>query len=183
MKKASLIICLLLTLLSCTRQQLENAYSTQEDNIDKYATSLMSKDPTSYAVYNSGSVRVVVNDNIGKGVGDSLATNGVVSFRYAGYVFKNSISASALFATNKQDEAEKAGWSITDESAYDILTVKLGEDDLLDGLRHGLVGVKAGQESYILFSGKYGYGNMSSGTIPAKSALAYHIWVESISNE
>ena len=35
----------------------------------------------------------------------------------------------------------------------------------------------------ILFSGKFGFGNKMIGIIPANSALAYKIWVISISNE
>ena len=54
---------------------------------------------------------------------------------------------------------------------------------MVTGLRNGLVGVKGGEECYILFSGKYGFGNKQSGTIPANSALVYHVWVESLSNE
>ena len=34
-----------------------------------------------------------------------------------------------------------------------------------------------------LFSGKYAYGSHIQGTIPARSALVYHIWVNSISND
>jgi FKBP-type peptidyl-prolyl cis-trans isomerase len=61
--------------------------------------------------------------------------------------------------------------------------VRPSEGELVDGLRRGLPGVKAGDECYILFSGKYGFGDRILGTIPANAALAYHIWVQSISNE
>jgi len=42
------------------------------------------------------------------------------------------------------------------------------------------VGVQPQDECYILFTGKYGYGKNSLGTIPAKSALAYYILIEEI---
>jgi FKBP-type peptidyl-prolyl cis-trans isomerase len=43
--------------------------------------------------------------------------------------------------------------------------------------------VKAGEECEILFCGKYGFGNSTFGIIPANSALAFKIWVVSVSNE
>ena len=61
--------------------------------------------------------------------------------------------------------------------------LNLGEDELVEGLRNGLRGVRGGEECYILFSGKYGFGKKAFGTIPANSALAYHVWVESVSND
>ena len=48
---------------------------------------------------------------------------------------------------------------------------------------NGLYGVKAGQECYILFNGKYGFGNKPVGTVSANAALLYHIWVQSIQNQ
>ena len=61
--------------------------------------------------------------------------------------------------------------------------MKLSESGFVKGLKYGLEGVKAGQECYILFSGKYGFGKRELGTIPANSALVYRIWVESITND
>ena len=57
------------------------------------------------------------------------------------------------------------------------------DDRLLDGLQRGLEGVRGQDECYILFSGKYAYGSRVQGTIPARSALVYHVWVNSISND
>ena len=56
-------------------------------------------------------------------------------------------------------------------------------EELLEGLRKGLEGVRAGEECEIMFSGKYGYGNKTFGIIPATSALLYKIWVVGVSNE
>jgi FKBP-type peptidyl-prolyl cis-trans isomerase len=74
-------------------------------------------------------------------------------------------------------------WAVSDSSIFKIAMVRPSEGELVDGLRRGLPGVKAGDECYILFSGKYGFGDRILGTIPANAALAYHIWVQSISNE
>ena len=71
----------------------------------------------------------------------------------------------------------------SDSESYSIRTLDLSETDLIEGLKKGIKGVKGGQECIILFSGKYGYGNKSLGTIPANAALAFHLWVESVSND
>ena len=59
----------------------------------------------------------------------------------------------------------------------------MAETDMLEGLRDGLVGVRAGEECEILFTAKYGYGNRTFGIIPANSALLYRIWVVGVSND
>ena len=56
----------------------------------------------------------------------------------------------------------------------------MGSDELVDGLKRGLEGVKAGEECLILIPGKYGFGKRKIGTIPANSALAYYVWVLSL---
>ena len=55
-------------------------------------------------------------------------------------------------------------------------------DQMLEGLRNGLLGVKAGEECEILFSGKYAFGKKPFGIIPANSALAFKIKIEGLSN-
>jgi FKBP-type peptidyl-prolyl cis-trans isomerase len=61
--------------------------------------------------------------------------------------------------------------------------IKMGETQLLEGLKSGLLGVKGGEHCQILFSGKYGFGNEQFGIIPVNSALLYEIWVEAVSND
>lgn len=87
-----------------------------------------------------------------------------------------------LFVTNHQATAEQSGLKLTDPD-YSLLEINITESDLLDGLRKGLTGVRAGEECEILFSGKYGFGNRGFGMIPAKSALLYKIWVVSVTND
>jgi len=119
-----------------------------------------------------------------EGEGEAVNGNGTISFYYAGYVLKSStVSASNLFATNNEDIATQASWSTSSEDQFEVLTINLSEADLVEGLKNGLEGVKGGEECYILFSGKYGYGKRPLGTIPANAALVYHIWVESTSND
>ncbi len=166
--------------LSCTAESEKSTYATQESNIDSFVEARLAESESAYAVSNKGVRRVVTVP----GSGDPLSAGGTVSFYYAGYVMSgSSISASGLFATNHEETANAAGWTASDDSAFQPVTATLKDAGFVSGLTRGLEGVMAGEECYILFSGKYGFGKKQIGTIPANSALAYHIWVESISNE
>jgi FKBP-type peptidyl-prolyl cis-trans isomerase len=87
-----------------------------------------------------------------------------------------------LFSTNHEATAVAAKWNLTDPD-YNLLEINLNDARLLEGVRNGLIGVRAGEECEILFSGKYGFGNTTFGIIPANSALAFKIWVVSVSND
>ena len=170
---------LMILSVSCTKEQRKSMLTKQESNIESFTKSILSKVDTAYVVQHKGVTRVVVVP----GQGDSLETS-LVSFYYAGYVLSSaSLSASNLFATNSEDVAASSKWELSGENQFDILTLNIDNEDIVEGLRYGLEGVRAGQECYILFSGKYGFGKKPLGTIPANAALAYHVWVESIANE
>ncbi len=173
-------VAMLLALAGCKKQSLETTYSSQEDRIDSFIESLASQDPAPRVVHNSGSNRIVLTE----GSGDELAPGGTVSFYYAGYIFNGSApSANYLFTTNREETAAESGWTVTSPD-YSILTLTLDEDaGLVEGLMNGLAGVKGGEICYIVFSGKYGFGDEIVGTIPANSALIYQIWVESLTND
>ena len=166
-------------LVSCKKESLETTYSSQEDRIDSFIEGLMREDPAPRIVRNGGSNRIVLTE----GNGEVLETGGTVSFYYAGYIFTGSApSPGNLFATNREDTANESGWTLTDPD-YSILKLKLDDDSkLVEGLRKGLLGVKAGEICYIVFSGKYGFGDEIIGSIPANSALIYQIWVESLTD-
>lgn len=165
---------------SCTKEAVKNSWAAQEKTIENFLNSMTSKDTTAYVINNKGTERLVITD----GQGEELGSKGTVSFYYAGYILKgSSVSSSNLFSTNNKDIATSASWNLSDTTAFNIETINLGESDLIDGLRNGLVGVKGGEECYIVFSSRYGYGKKIFGTIPSNSALAYHIWVESVSND
>ncbi len=163
---------------SCVKEKLEETYNKQEEQIDKYITSALEKNETYSVSYNGGSSRLTTL----AGEGVELGENGSVSFYYAGYWFSGSISSSNLFTTNHQETAESSKWTLTDPD-YSLMEINMKDDDLLEGVRKGLVGVKAGEECEILFSGKYGFGNSTFGIIPARSALAFKIWVVGVSND
>lgn len=171
-----LLIALGCLAAGCVQQSIQQAYDNQETAIGKFVDAHPEWTPT----YNGGAVRLTVTEGTSE---ESLEKGGIVSFYYAGYTLSGtSVSASNLFATNDRTVAEAASWNITDESVFEIETVELGTDPLLKGLEYGLEGVKSGEECIILFSGKYAYGKKVAGVIPAKSALVYHIRIESITN-
>ena len=168
----------LLCLAGCNKASLETTYNKQESQIESFINSLASKSDTLRVEHTNGSHRAIVAE----GEGEELGENGNIVFYYAGYSFNGSVSNSNLFSTNRSEIAQSAGFSLSEEQAMPVM-LNLGEDELVEGLRNGLKGVKGGEECYILFSGKYGFGKKAFGTIPANSALAYHVWVESVSND
>lgn len=181
MKRTDILILLLAVLFSatsCIKEKLEETYNKQEEQIDKYISSALQKSDTYTVTYNDGSSRLTTL----AGEGESLSSSGSVSFYYAGFTFNGSLSSANLFGTNHQSTAEQAGWNLTDPE-YELLEINMQDSRLLDGVRKGLEGVKAGEECEILFSGKYGFGNSTFGIIPAKSALAFKIWVVGVSND
>lgn len=181
MRKKSTLVILSAALLftGCMKQSLEQTYIKQDANIDSYVQSALSKDENCSVTYNGGSVRLTLV----QGDGPELKKDGVISFYYAGYTFTGSISSSNLFATNHEETASSARWTVSGDEAFAVMTADLSTTEFVEGLAKGLVGVKAGEECMILFSGKYGFGKKAVGTIPANSALAYHVWVSSISND
>ena len=179
---AAALICM--ATASCVKEQLEVTYNRQEEQIDSYITK---NSAISNGEGGTDSLRVVRNGGSNRlvkveGTGEELQADGHVGFYYAGYIFNGSVSASNMFVTNHQATAEQAGWDLTDPD-YALMEINITEAELLDGVRKGLMGVRAGEECEIIFSGKYGFGNSTFGMIPAKSALLYKIWVVSVTNE
>ena len=190
MNRSTLLLCILLAagfVFGCAKQSVQATYDKQEDNIAKFIEAQTRSDTNATVTYKNGTVRLTLHDTLDReGLrADSLAAGGTVSFYYAGYVLKGtSVSKDQLFATNHKSTADAAGWMISDTTAFRIETLSLDKDNnLLPGLYYGLEGVRNQDECFILFSGKYGYGSHVQGTIPARSALVYHIWVSSISND
>ena len=173
-----LVLSVIVSATSCIKEKLEETYNKQEEQIDKYVSGALEKDENYTVAYNDGSTRLTKV----AGEGPELSSSGFVSFYYAGYTFNGGINASALFGTNHQATAEQAGWTLTDPE-YELMEIDMKDSRLLEGVRKGLEGVKAGEECEILFCGKYGFGKKPFGIIPANSALLYKIWVISISND
>lgn len=174
----SVIIAFIAT--SCGDKQLDSLYDGQEKKIQSLVTNLTRNNNDATVESNNGSVRVTVVH----GEGAPLSETGAVAFYYAGYyITGNSLSSSNMFATNNESFANSQRWSTTDTTAFAITTIKLGEDDIVEGLKNGLVGVKGGDECYVLFSGKRGFGKKKIANIPSNAALAYRLWIKSVSND
>ena len=171
---------------SCVKEKLETTYNRQEDQIDKYIASNMyvkhtedgqTRTDTLEVVYNGGSSRLILEE----GTGEKLTDKGTVSFYYAGYTFTGSKPSTAtLFTTNHQETA--ASWALTDQD-FSLYTVDMRKEELVEGLKKGLVGVRSNEHCQILFSGKYAFGKKTLGIIPANSAVLFEIWVEAVSND
>ena len=167
-----------LSVLSCAKTSQEATFASQETRIASYIES-ETKAGASF-VDNGGVYRVIKKDE--EGTGEALQASGVVSFYYAAYVFTGSKSYANMVATNHKQSATEAGWDTSDESRFEALTVGLEESGFVEGLKRGLVGVKADQHAVIVFSGRYGFGNKVYGKVPANAALMYEIWVVAVTN-
>ena len=166
--------------VSCGKQQLQTTYDSQDKKIDSFIQSQISGSKALRVYVNDGCSRLVIEEGSGE---DSLSTSGTVSFFYAAYTFTGSLVQTNMFATNHEETAVQNGWDELGAADFSPVTANLADEgSLVEGLRKGLFGVKAGQECYILFSGRHGFGSKPIGTIPANSALLYHVWVESIDN-
>jgi len=166
---------------ACGKQQLQTTYDSQDKKIDSFIQSQISSSKALRVYVNEGCSRLVIDEGVGE---DSLSTSGTVSFFYAAYTFTGSLSQNNMFATNHEETAAQNGWDELSGEDFSPVIASLADDkSLVEGLRKGLFGVKEGQECYIIFSGKHGFGSKPIGTIPANSALLYHVWIESIDNE
>ena len=179
MRKMTVILLSLAFAGACTQQALQTTYDKQTTNIESFISAQMKADETATLTRTGGAYRVTLNDTLDP-TRDSLGWNGKVTMDYALYVLTGaSVSASNLVATSLESVAQAAGWDLSDKSQFQQVTVDM-QDDILEGLKMGLYGVQPQDEAYILFTGKYGYGSREQGTIPAKSGLVYHVWIESI---
>lgn len=177
-------------------KSLENTYSSQESRIDSFLESTRQRILTAvpeaaegeegyeeYIAYQEligmGMGQIIHNRNSNRiilypGRGASLSSSGKVTVYYAIYTFNGSVNANNLVFTNSEEIASESKWEVT-EPSFEPVTVALDDKRMVEGLRNGLEGIKAGEECYIVFSGKYGYGNKVHGTIPANSALLYYV--------
>ncbi len=167
MKKTLYIICALMLLFSCAKEDRKLQLVNQEAAIDKYISSLEDV----RVARNGGSNRVVFKE--GRGA-DSLALGDSVRFFYAGYVFSNG--KGALFATNDTLVAVNKGFELSGGIEERLLSDK----EMVRGLAYGLVGAKEGEKCEVVFSAKYGYDNDMVYNVPKMSPLIFEVWVDGI---
>ena len=162
---------------SCGKNE-NDVYGQQEKNIESIVKSLTEQNAEATVDYLDGSIRVTV----ASGDGEALKDGGTVTFKYAGYqISGSSLSAGNLFITNDKDFAESSNWTVSDSTIFKTDTFLFNDDNFVKGLKTGMEGVKAGDECYVLFSGKYGFGKHTTGIVPGNSALAYHLWINGVS--
>lgn len=163
---------------SCTSETLQLTYSNQDQTIESFVKEQCSSNPNTRTEYSNGVARVI----LAEGEGEALGSDGTVSMFYAGYDFTGgSISDKALFATNNKDIAAAVKWELSSGQSFEPAIIDMN-DNIIEGLKTGLIGVRRGEECYILFSGKHAFGKVAVGTIPVNAPLAYHIWVKDIEN-
>lgn len=163
-------MAIMFVIVSCSKQDDENTYISQESSIDSYITSLVST--YNYKVVRkSGSNRVIISSGSSA---DSLETGDSLYFHYSGYAF--SSGKGSLFVTNDTTIA-KANSFVTDGVARKVV---YGNDGLISGLHNGLHGVRTGQECYIVFSAKYGYGNKVMFNLGKLTPLLFDVTVDKI---
>ena len=89
--------------LSCSKSDIQNAYSQQDKDIESIVSSLAPEGSEATVDYLDGAVRVTVKH----GEGDALGKSGTVSFFYAGHrITGTSLNVENLFATNNKELAE-----------------------------------------------------------------------------
>lgn len=182
MRRLSLIfLSTIMALLSasCGKKQMDSLYDRQEGFIEAITTNLTNDNPDATVEQKDGIVKITV----AHGDGAALGENGSLAFYYAGYYLSSSrLDNSNLFVTNYEELANSARWAISDTTSFEIMTLRLDESDIVEGLKKGLPGVKGGDECYILFNGKHGYGKKKIAKVPSNAALAWHLWVKSVSD-
>ena len=183
MKRLVPILAAVLALAAaCTKQSLQATYDKQTTYIENFIAAQMKADSEATLVRNGGAYRLTLQDH-GDPNADSLALGGQVSLYYGCFVLTGaSLSTGNLVATNLEELATQAKWTVTDKERFQLVTLTV-DDKLVEGLKDGLQGVQPGDQGYILFTGKYGFEAAEKGTIPARSALAYYFWIDSINNE
>lgn len=180
MKRSTFIFLLLMAALgvACTKASLKTTYDKQTSYIEGFVSAQMKSDPNATLTQNGGAYRLTLHDTLSRK--DSLLPGGKVALYYACYTLtSSSVNKSNLVSTNLKSVATSAGWNLTDTTRFKLDTLVLGKD-LVKGLQDGLMGVQEDDEAFIMFTGEYGYGARERGTIPARSALIYQVWIKSI---
>ena len=145
----------MLALLFGCEDPLANTAISQEEKIDSF---IKSKYAESTVVPNEGVNRIVLE------AGDStiFASKGdLVDFDYIGYTFSSSIGNAF---------------------SHGSFQGRLGDGQMIKGLKYGITGMCPGEKSYIVFSCKYGYDKPVAG-IGKDQALVFEVYMNEIIRE
>ena len=114
-------------------------------------------------------------------IGDKL------SITYSAYIFTGSKpTTSSLFATNDPDEISSLeALGLNPEYGWPTgpVEITIGSADLLESLDVALEGCREGDKVEVYLTFEAGYGNKYFGVVPAKSALAWFITIESVTKK
>ncbi len=171
--KLILLAGLMLTAISCTKEDRKLTLIRQEEAIDQFVQSL-TKDTV---FYRNSVVRAVLDSGVPSGQQDTLAPGDTVYFYYAGHIF--SKGKGELFYTNSDSIALAYDRSLGPEESQ-VRSGVVGEGRFLKGLDNGFPGMTPGEHAYIMFNAEYGFGNTTVGLVPAMSPLLFEIWIERI---
>ncbi len=168
-----LLAGLILTAISCTKEDRKLTLIRQEEAIDQFVQSL-TKDTV---FYRNGVVRAVLEPGSPADKADTLAPGDTVYFYYAGHIF--SKGKGELFYTNLDSVALAYNRSPGTEESQ-VRSGVVGEGRFLKGLDNGFPGMAPGEHAYIIFNADYGFGNKKVGLVPTMSPLLFEIWIERI---
>ena len=164
----------------CTKEDEKNQLAQQEKSIDDFirrdtAEAYRKNPDTLIRVTNKRETNRVVW-NPGSSV-DTVARGDTVVFAYIGYLFKSGMGT--VFATNVSQIVEEGKWPL---SIYpdDFGKNAVGVGYYIPGLDAGLLGMRAGEYAYIVFTSQYGYGNKELSTIPKMSPLIFEVEILNI---
>lgn len=174
-----LLISLVVLASACGKESLKATYDKQTTYIENFVEARLKETPEAVLTRQDGAYRLTMSSTAAEDA-PALQWGHRVKLNYGCFLLTSAtLSSSNLVSTNIKDLATQAGWTLSDESVFQPVTLTV-DDSLVPGFASGLVGVKAGDEAYILFTGEYGYGKNERGTIPALSALVYYVQIEQI---
>ena len=156
-----LALCSVSVCCFCTKEDEKNQLATQSKNIDDFikqdATRVYSinGDTIITIVHKKETNRIVWNPR----TGDTLMRGDTVQFTYTGSIFR--MGRGQIFAESSDRNV-------------------VGVGHYLPGLDAGLIGMRAGEYAYIMFTSEYGYGNKEFSVIPKMSPLMFEVEVLNI---
>ena len=163
--KFFLIIFASLLFLQCKRDLEEEMLIAENKKIESFLSSYDFE-------YKYGVYHAVVTP----GYSYPVTTGDTVAFWFKGYTLDNKV-----FETNIKSEAIAAGLDTTIRS-FDSIVFVAGSGELIDGLNRGLLLCREYEQSKIVFSSVYGFGNQNIGPIGQWSPLGYDVDIIYVTN-
>ena len=151
-----------IALISCGG---DNPIEKQEERIELYITSKMSKNPN-LKLSNEGAVRYLYEPG---DTTQAVVVGDSVYFYYLGTLVSDTLM---YFDTNVKEFAEALGLD-TSHKEFAPTGVVVGHNNLINGLSIGLKMVHPGDVGEIIFNSDYGFGDKKNGLIPENSALIF----------